>query len=108
MALSGKHVVAPVDGIRCTVVETGVSSSRAAFLQEMLTHNGYTVHAGKETDKEGNETGNWTVGVTDLLFNPVIALYQQKLFRPDGKVVTPAWWEQKTADTNIPYWQVSR
>ena len=108
MALKGKHIIAEIDGIRCTVVETGASRERAEFLKDLLTHNGYDVKTEEEKDKEGTVLNTFVIGVTDILFNPTIAVYQQKLFRRDGKLVTAACWEQKNADMEIPYWQVQR
>ena len=108
MALKGKHNVAEIDGIRCTVVESGITMERMDFLTDLLTYNGYEVKSEQEKDKEGNLLETFVIGVTDILFNPTVVVYQQKLFRRDGKVVTPAYWEQKKADTGIPYWQVLR
>jgi hypothetical protein len=106
MALKGKHLVTEIAGIRCSVVESGLTEDRKKFLEDLLVGNGFQVRSEEEKDKEGKALGTFVLGVTDILFNPVIALYQRKLFRNDGKEVTPAWWEQKSKDTDIPYWQV--
>lgn len=106
MTLKGKHNVAEIDGVRCTVVETGATKERLEFLKALLSHNGYEVKTEQEKDKEGTMLDKFLIGVTDILFNPVISLYQKKLFREDGHEVTAAYWEQKPADTKIPYWQV--
>ena len=106
MTLKGKHNVAEIDGVRCTVVETGATKERLEFLKALLSHNGYEVKTEQEKDKEGAMLDTFVIGVTDILFNPVIVLYQKKLFRKDGNEVTAAYWEQKPADTEIPYWQV--
>jgi len=108
MALKGKHNVQEIDGVRCTVVESGVTKQRLEFLKELLLHNGYEVKEGQEKDKEGTLLDTFVIGVTDILFNPVIVVNQQKLFRKDGQIVTAAYWEQKPTDTEIPYWQVQR
>lgn len=108
MELKGKHVVEPIDGERCTVVEKGLSVSRKDFLLDLLEHNGYTVKTEQEKDKEGKELGTWMLGVTDLIMNPVIVLYLHKLFRKDGKVVTPAYWREDFKQADVPYWQVKR
>jgi hypothetical protein len=106
--LKGKHTIAEIDGIRCTVVETGVTEARAGFLSEVLVFNRYEVKTEKEKTKEGAELGTFVLGVTDLLFNPAIALYEKKLFRKDGKTVTPNYWNQKPDQDDIPYWQVQQ
>ena len=56
MSLSkGKHNIAEIEGVRCTVVETGVTEERAEFLKNMLTFNGYEVKMEKEKAKDGTE-----------------------------------------------------
>jgi hypothetical protein len=107
MALKGKHNVAEIGGVRCTVIESGIGKERLDFLTDLLTYNGLEVNSEPEKDKEGNILDTFVIGVTDILFNPTVVLYEQKLFRKDGEVVTAAFWEQKKADTEIPYWQVS-
>lgn len=108
MALKGKHKVAEIDGVRCTVVENEITRERMDFLMDLLTYNGLEVKSEQEKDKEGNVLDTFVIGVTDILFNPPIVVYLQKLFRKDGEVVTAQYWEQNKADTEIPYWQVSR
>ena len=44
-------------------------------------------------------------GVTDMVFNPVIAVYEMVLKTPDGKRVSPAYWDQKTSDCIDEYWE---
>jgi len=44
--------------------------------------------------------------VTDIHFNPTIAVYAHKLHRKDGAEVTPAYWEQSGLPADLPYWQV--
>ena len=104
----GKHIVSEIEGVRCTVVETGLIESRAQFLKELLMHNGYQVKMEKEKDKDGTALETWILGVTDLIFNPVIKVYQHRLFTKEGKEVTPAFWNQWPVDTELPYWQIVR
>jgi hypothetical protein len=102
----GKHSVAEIDGIRCTVVETGATEERALFLKELLEFNGYTVKTEKEKAKDGTVLPTLSLGVTDILFNPMIVVYQHKLLRKDGAEVTPAYWNQWPGQQELPYWQV--
>jgi hypothetical protein len=102
----GKHTVAEIEGVRCTVVETGLSADRAAFLKDLLEQNGYTVKCEQEKAKDCTPLETLVVGVTDLLFNAVIKVYQHRLFRKDGNEVTPAYWNQWPVDQDLPYWQV--
>jgi hypothetical protein len=47
----------------------------------------------------------FTVGVTDVLFNPINAIFGRLLKTPDGHTVTLAYWQQKDAESNdeTPY-----
>jgi hypothetical protein len=103
MALNkGKHIVEEIGGIRCTVVETGASAERVDFLKKLLEHNGYTVKTAAEP-----EGGAFKIGVTNLLFNPVIDVYQRSLKSFTGKKVTLSYWlQQSTAETEaeVNYW----
>ena len=103
MALNkGKHIVEEIDGIRCSVVEKGVSEVRSEFLKKLLEINGFTVKLVAEPD-----TLTFKVGVTDLLFNPVIDVYERRLKTTSGKRVTPAYWLQesdKETEAEVNYW----
>jgi hypothetical protein len=109
MALNkGKHVVTEIEGVRSTVVETGLNESRLLFLKELLLRNGFEVKTEKEKAKDGTPLETWILGVTDLVFNPMIRVYEQKLLRTDGHPVTPAYWNQWAVDPDIPYWMVTK
>ena len=60
----------------------------------------------REKAKDGTALETFVIGVTDTLFNPMIALYQKKLFRKDRKTITPEYWNQKPGQDDIPYWKV--
>jgi hypothetical protein len=104
MALNkGKHVVEEIDGVRCTVVEKGITPERSAFLKKLLELNGYIVKTAIEA-----ETGTIKLGVTDILFNPIIDVYERRLISPSGKKVTPAYWLQesdKETEAEVNYWK---
>jgi hypothetical protein len=104
----GKHNVGEVDGIRCTIVETGITSERAEFLKELLVFNGYEVKIQEEVTDPPSNPKTFTLGVTDIIFNPVIAVYQKSLKTMEGKKVTPAYWNQTGIQEMIPYWLVGR
>ena len=109
MALNnGKHNVAEIEGVRCTVIETGLNENRCLFLKELFLHNGFDVKMEKEKAKDGTQLETWILGVTDLVFNPIIRVYEQKLFRPDGHPVNPAYWNQWAVDPDLPYWMVTK
>ena len=98
-----------IEGVRCTVVETGTSDERLSFLKEILEHNGCSVKAEKEKAKDGSFLATSVIGVTDILFSAMISLYELKLLRPDGRLLNPAYWNQwPEKDWDLPYYQVAR
>jgi len=107
--LKGKHTVIEIEGVRCTVVETGASEERIKFLKDILEFNGYEVKTEKEKGKDGAPLATSVIGVTDILFSAMISLYERKLLRKDNHILNPAYWNQwPDKDWDIPYYQVSR
>jgi hypothetical protein len=97
-----KPVVEEFDGVRCIVVETGLNYERADFLTKLLTHNNY------EVKKMVSPENVITIGVTDLLFNPVLDVYKRRLKSLTGKKVTPAYWLEKSfaeTEKEVEYWK---
>lgn len=105
MPLQAKHIVEEIKGTRCTVVEKATTPDRCKFLTGLLTFNGFDVITDCQADSEGIE--KCTIGVTDLIFNPVIAVYEMSLKTPSGSRVSPAYWDQKENTVIDQYW-VSR
>ncbi|HQY51446.1 MAG TPA: hypothetical protein PLD63_03670 [Ignavibacteria bacterium] len=106
MALDkGKHNVKEIDGVRCTVIETGVSDERMTFLKNLLELNGLTVKTESEPKKVESDPDTFIIGVTDIVFNPVIAVYQRKLRTHEGKIVTAPYWKQLTEESKGWYWK---
>ncbi len=105
MPLQDKHIVEEIKGTRCTVVEKATTPDRCKFLTGLLTFNGFDVITDCQADSEGIE--KCTIGVTDLIFNPVIAVYEMSLKTPSGSRVSPAYWDQKETTVIDQYW-VSR
>jgi hypothetical protein len=104
MALTNaKHVIAEIDGVRCTVVESGVTLERAAFLKDLLEFNKFEVKELKDAVAEGAEQ-KYTVGVTELTFNPVFAVYECLLKTKEGGYVTPGYWNQECVNCDKRYW----
>lgn len=101
---NAKHIIGEIDGIRCTIVESGADVSRASFLRQLLEFNNYEV---KElivpSVTEGGET-TYTIGVTDLVFNPVFSVYECLLKIPEGGYVTPGYWLQECTECDPKYW----
>jgi len=126
MAINKNHEFEDLDGVKCAIVEKNVSSARVEFLKKILEFNRYTVVVVKSpppkaavpaavtTPAEGvpaevaaapQAPETFTVGVTDVTFNPTNAVFGRLLRTPDGHVVTLAYWEQEETQSNdeIPY-----
>jgi hypothetical protein len=103
MALNqGKHIIETMDGVRCTLVESGISKERADFLRSLLEFNGYEVKV-----IANGEEGTFRLGVTDVVFHAVVDVYKRKMRTPSGKTVTPAYWLQLTdrqGEEQVNYW----
>ena len=104
MPLQAKHIVDEIDGVRCTIVEKGATAQRAEFLKNLLTFNNFEVLTSEDKSADETSLPTFTIGVTDLIFNPVIAVYQMKLKTPEGGSVSPAYWDQITDRAIDQYW----
>lgn len=106
MALNkGKHIVEEINGVRCTVVESALTEDRLGFLSDLLVLNGFTIH------RMDDPKGGFVLGVTDILFNPVIAVYQRRLKTKTGHKVTPAYWLQESfheTEAEVNYWSFKK
>ncbi|MGV3528261.1 MAG: hypothetical protein ACO1OO_05145 [Flavisolibacter sp.] len=132
MAINKNHEFEDLDGVKCAIVEKNVSPERVAFLKNLLEFNGYTVvvvaspppkaaPAPKPAPAAVAEGApppppapepppppeTFTVGVTDVRFNAVNAIFGRLLTTPDRHVVTLAYWQQKekASHDEIPYFQ---
>ena len=105
MKLPGKHQFGDIGDRRGTIVEKGVSAERMEFLKKLLEHNGFEVLVAEDRRKKEDDPVTYTVGVTDLIFNPTIWIYARKLRTPDGKIVTQSYWFQEDEDTSPQYWK---
>ena len=102
--LKGKHKIKEIDEVRCTIVEKNASKERVSFLKELLELNGYEVKYQEEKIKDENDPITYIIGVTDMVLNPVIAVYQRILKTPEGKKITADYWNQKTKNIEPNYW----
>ena len=102
---SGKHIEKEMGDLMVRVVESAVPNmERIEFLKAILEHNGYEVHVEEDAKKNEEDPTTWTIGVSDLTFNPVLAVFGRRLRSLDGKRVNAAYWEQKNDDFNPNYW----
>jgi hypothetical protein len=105
---NARHQVGEIDGIRCTIVESGITKKRMEFLRDLLTFNKLEVKVMEDAPAEGTTEILYTIGVTDIIFNPAYAVYERDLLEPDGTVVTPAFYRQLEGDTTVLYWDYGK
>ena len=111
MAINKNHEFEELNGIKCCIVERAVSMDRINFIKPLLEGNGYTVVVSGIVPKapatapvaEGEtpapppppiEPTQFTIGVTDMCFNTINAIFGRFLRTREGKVVTLAYWQQ--------------
>jgi hypothetical protein len=122
MPINQNHLSEELNGVKCAIVEKNVLPERASFLQQLLQFNKYTVEIAPSPPPkaavpvpvpEGTESplplpapATFTVGVTDMMFNPINAIFGRLLHTTDGHVVTLAYWNQKdnSSHDEIPYY----
>ncbi|MBA4140259.1 MAG: hypothetical protein H0X70_07095 [Segetibacter sp.] len=123
MAINKNHEFEELNGVKCAIVEKNVSQERADFLNDLLKLNKYNVvivasPAPKAAPVSAAATNNiaepappptarFTVGVTDVTFNPINSVFGRLLKTKDGRVVTLAYWQQKeeVSHDEIPYFE---
>lgn len=133
MAINKNHEFEDLDGIKCAIVERNVHPPRVEFLKHLLAFNGYNVvvtpspppkvvpppkpaptaegqssaPVAAETPAPPPPPETFTVGVTDVTFNPTNAVFGRLLRTEDGHVVTLAYWQQKdaVAHDEVPYFE---
>src|SRR5579871_3635108 len=108
MAINQDHLFEELNGVKCAIVEKNAAGARVDFLRSLLEYNRYTVvvvpspppkaapAAPAAAAVPGTETApppaptpeTFTVGVTDVMFNPVNAIFGRLLKTPDGHRVT--------------------
>lgn len=134
MAINQNHLFEELNGVKCAIVEKNVTRERVDFLRRILEYNRYTVivvasppakgvaapvGAGAvpaaAAPGEGSGPGDaaasapapetFTVGVTDVMFNAVNAVFGRLLKTPGGHIVTLAYWQQQEneSDDEKPY-----
>jgi len=132
MAINKNHEFEELNGVKCAVVEKNASTERVAFLKQLLEFNKYTVvvvaspppkpapaatpkppGAAEATPQPTVEVQvppppeTFTIGVTDVTFNPTNAIFGRLLHTKDGHVVTLAYWNQQesTSHDEVPYYE---
>ena len=126
MAINKNHEFEDLDGIKCAIVEKNASPERVSFLKDLLTINNFTVvvvpspppKAAPAPKPAEGETApvvevlpatpeTFTVGVTNVSFNPTNAIFSKLLRTKDGHAVTLQYWYQKESVSHdeIPYYE---
>ena len=130
MAINKNHEFEELNGVKCAIVEKNIPQERADFLKQVLELNNYTVVVSATPPAkapvpapvvlEGSvqpvpETpvppppSTFTLGVTDVSFNPTNAIFGRLLKTKQGNTVTLAYWQQKESEPrdDIPYFENS-
>ena len=136
MAINKNHEFEELGGVKCAIVEKDASKERVAFLKGLLEHNGFEVVVvpspppkaapppkpasptettaeplpiaiGTQPEPLPPPPETFTIGVTNLAFNPTNAIFGRLLKTKDGHIVTQAYWYQKdnTSHDEIPYYE---
>lgn len=103
MAINKNHEFEELAGVKCAIVEKNASAQRIAFLKELLEHNKFTVVVAPSAplkaapvatiatpDSNAEATpplppDTFIIGVTDVMFNPVNAIFGRLLKTKHGQ-----------------------
>ena len=130
MALNPNHAFEDLEGVKCSIVEKNCTQERADFLKALLAFNKFTVQVVKSPPPkvapakpapplaEGEVAPppphappappeTFTIGVTDLSFNPISAVYNKELQTPGKQFVDVKYWKQEldAPSTQKWYWE---
>jgi hypothetical protein len=125
MAINKNHEFEDLDGVKCAIVEKNASKERVAFLKDLLELNNFKVivvpspppkaaPAPKPVEGEAAPVvaaplvpETFTVGVTNVSFNPTNAIFGKLLRTKDGHIVTLTYWYQKepVSHDEVPYYE---
>ena len=129
MAINKNHEFEELGGIKCAIVEKNASKERVAFLKQLLELNKFEVVVVPSPPPKAAPTKpaapvegaaevppppapppppeTFTVGVTNLAFNPTNAIFGRQLRTKNGHIVTQAYWYQKdpVSHDEIPYYE---
>ena len=125
MAINKNHEFEDLGGVKCAIVEKNASKERVAFLKDLLELNHFEVvvvaspppKAAPPPKPAESEAApvivatpppeTFTIGVTNLAFNPTNAIFGRLLKTKDDHVVTQAYWYQKESSSHdeIPYYE---
>ncbi len=122
MALNATHTFEDLGEIKCAIVEKNCSQARVDFLKQLLELNKFTVvvvpspppkAAPKPAVVEGEiipeidepiAPTTFNVGVTDVSFSPINAVFNRELKIESGQVVTKDYWYQRETEIKNEEW----
>lgn len=129
------HVVEELSGVRCSIVEKNVPPERVEFLKKLLEHNGYTVLVAQTPPPPAKPApkapapvigpdgqpvavappppppppppapNTFTVGVTNITFHVMLAVYERSLYTLENNPVSIAYWNQEPEKAEQLYWE---
>lgn len=133
MAINKNHEFEELGGVKCAIVEKNASKERVAFLKDLLEFNDFEVivvpspppKAAPPPKPAAPAEGatealpqpqpeplppppeTFSIGVTNLAFNPTNAIFGRLLKTKEGHIVTQAYWYQKddSSRDEIPYYE---
>lgn len=129
MAINKNHEFEELGGVKCAIVEKNATKERVAFLKDLLEQNSFEVvvvpsppakaapakptasvtegEPQPPSQPESPQPETFSIGVTNLAFNPVNAIFGRLLRTKDGHIVTQAYWYQKetVSHDEIPYYE---
>ena len=133
MAINKNHEFEELGGVKCAIVEKNASKERVAFLKDLLEFNDFEVivvpspppKAAPPPKPAAPADGateplpqpqpeplpplpeTFSIGVTNLAFNPTNAIFGRLLKTKEGHIVTQAYWYQKddSSRDEIPYYE---
>ena len=128
-------VVEEINGVRCAIVEKNVEPARVEFLKKILEYNKFTVMVAQTPAPPAKPLpkppapvvgadgqvipppplpppppppvapNTFTVGVTNISFHAMLAVYERSLFTTEGKIVSIAYWNQEPEKESELYWE---
>jgi hypothetical protein len=121
MSLNPTHTFEDLGDTKCAIVEKDCSSERVQFLKNLLEYNGYMVVVVPSPPPKAAKTAavpegeipvpqvatgpeTFTVGVTDVTFSPINAVFNRELKTPSGKIVTKNYWKQRETEVKEGEW----
>jgi hypothetical protein len=106
--LKFEHKIIDIDEVPHRIIEAGITKERAQFLHDLLALNKHESRIQEVPAKEEGQPSTYTLATPDVTLNPIVKVYNRELRTPDGKHVTPDYWNQKTTKLEPNYWDTTK